>query len=380
MSKKALYISELADLGGGEQILLSWIAGLDRNKFQPSVLCACEGRLTEKLRNMGVPVTVFPFGRIGRLAGFLPYISLPGILRFFRLFLSMRPALVHSNCFNGFVFSALPAKVLGIPLIWSDHGWTSGGGLQGRLIDLFASKVAAVSGTVRAFLLSGGRIPPGKVETLYPGVDTLRFRKSAEAGKARAEFSIPPGVFVVGIAARLQEVKGHRLFLQAAADIRKKYPDTRFLMIGARLFDRLADEGYEAEVAGWVKEFGLGSSVIMAGYRNDMPELFSCMNAMVCSSRRESFCLAVAEALSCETPVVSTRCGGPEEIIEDGVSGLLVPPADPAALAAAVLRLLENGAEAAAMGRAGRARVKERFSPASAGRLYAIYDALAEKA
>lgn len=380
MGKKILYISELADLGGGEQILLSWLEGLDREKFQPEALCACEGPLTEKLRSMRVPVTVFEFGKIGRLAGFLPYVSLACILRFSRLLFSVRPALIHSNCFSGLVFSALPAKLLGIPVLWSDHGWTSGEGLQGRLIDILAAGVTTVSEAVRGFLLGGGAVSPGKVTTVYPGIDIMRFQKSGASGEARREFSVPAGAFVVGMAARLQEVKGHRLFLEAAAGIRAKYPETRFLIVGARLFGRSADEGYEAEVAGWIREFGLGHSVIMTGYREDMPRLFSCMDALVCASRRESFCLAVAEALSCETPVVATRCGGPEEIIEDGVSGLLVPPADPRAMAAAVLRLLENREEAAAMGRAGRARVKERFSPASAGRLYGIYDGLLERA
>lgn len=380
MGKKILYISELADLGGGEQILLSWLEGLDRGKFRPEALCACEGPLTQKLRSMGVPVTVFQFGKTGRLAGFLPYASFACILRFSRLIFSARPELIHSNCFSGLVFSALPAKLLGIPVLWSDHGWTSGEGLQGRLIDIFAAGVTTVSEAVRSFLLGGGAVSPGKVTTVYPGVDIARFQKSGSSVEARGEFSIPAGAFVVGMAARLQEVKGHRLFLQAAAGIRDKYPDTRFLIVGARLFGRSADEGYEAEVAGWIREFGLGASVIMTGYREDMPRLFSCMDALVCASRRESFCLAVAEALSCETPVVATRCGGPEEIIEDGVSGLLVPPADPRAMADAVLRLLENREEAAAMGRAGRARVIGRFSPASAGRLYGIYDGLLERA
>ena len=380
MEKKVLYISELVDLGGGEQILLSWVEGLDRNKFRPVLLCACEGPLPDKLRKMNVPVTVFPFGSIGRAAGFLPFISLPALLRFSRLLFSLRPELVHSNCFSGLVFSALPARVLGIPVLWSDHGWTSGGGLQGRLIGFFASGITAVSDTVRGFLLGGGSISPGKVEILYPGVDAERFQKSEGAGETRKSLSVPPGAFVVGMVARLQEVKGHRLFFQAAAEIRRKHPDARFLVVGARLFARSADDGYETAVAGWIREFGLENSVIMAGYREDMPALFSCMDVMVCASRRESFCLSVAEALACETPVVSTRCGGPEEIIEDGASGLLVPPADPAAMAAAVLRLLENRGEAAAMGRAGRARVKERFSPASvASRLDRIYGSLTEK-
>jgi glycosyltransferase involved in cell wall biosynthesis len=381
MGKIILYISELADMGGGEQILLSWIKGLDRKNFQPAVLCSCEGPLPEKLRAMGVPVTIFPFGGIGRLAGFLPFISLCGVLRFLKLFQSMRPVLIHSNCFSGLIFSALPARILGIPLLWSDHGWAYGGGMQGKFINSFTAGVTAVSETVRGFLLGGGSIAPGKVTVVYPGVDTVRFRKSGESIEVRKEFSIPPGAFTVGLVGRLQEVKGHRLFLQAAAEIKKKYPDARFLIIGARLFDRRADDGYEADLAAWIKEFGLEANVIMTGHREDMPKLFSCLDVMICASRRESFCLAAAEALSCETPLVSTKCGGPEEIIENGVSGLLVPPGNSQAMAAAALRLLENRAEAAAMGRAGRARVAERFSPASAsGRLRHIYGALLEKA
>lgn len=373
MPKKVLYISELADLGGGERSLISLITGLDRRDYAPHLLCAAEGALPETLRRAGVPVSIFPFGTAGRVLGVVPYVSPAGVARFHGLLRSLRPDLVHTNCFSGLLFSALPAELLGIPVVWSDHGWTSGAGLQGMLIDRFCSGIGAVSRPVRDFLLSGGRIPPGKVALLPPSVDGGYFGRAGSG--LRSEFGISPDAPLVGIVGRLQEVKGHRLFLQAAARIRARLPAARFLIVGARLFGRPGDEPYEAAVAGWIKEYGLEGKVVMAGFRGDMPAVYSALDVMVCASRRESFCLAVAEAMSCEVPVVSTRCGGPEEIIENGVSGVLVPPADPEALAKAVLDILADGRASGELGLRGRERVKRLYSPeAVSAALLGLYD------
>jgi glycosyltransferase involved in cell wall biosynthesis len=160
---------------------------------------------------------------------------------------------------------------------------------------------------------------------------------------------------VVGVVANIRGSKGHRYFLEAARRVLEEIPDTRFLIVG----DGVGFEDVRRQVA----ELRLDGVVIMTGFRRDIPEVMAALDVLALPSvRSEATSQVVAQALAVGTPVVATTVGGSPEVIRDGESGRLVPPADPDALAAAILDLLRDPARARAMARAGQALVSERYT------------------
>ncbi len=364
MDKKIriLYISELVEMGGGEKWLFSIIERLDKKRFLPILLCPKRGPLVFELEKRGVKVVIKPFGLAVKFFGFIPVISPLGIIRFFRVIVSEKIDLIHANCFSAFVFSALPAKILGVPLVWNVHGWTSGGGIQGALINFFAARVITVSSAVKKFIAQSGMISENKIDIISLGVDLERFKGLEEREEMRKKLGIPKGTPLIAIVGRLQAIKGHYYFLKAAELLKKEFPDAKFLIVGARLFGHKKDEGYPEQVERWIKETSFESDIISTGFRGDTLDIIASVDVLVMSSIRESFGLVLAEAMAAGTAVVSTSCAGPEDIVEDKVSGLLVPVKDYKALADAVIFLLNNPDKKEAMIEAAKNRVRQYFS------------------
>ena len=184
----------------------------------------------------------------------------------------------------------------------------------------------------------------------------------------RRELGVASGAPLVGTVGRLDWYKAQQYFIQAAKLIREAVPGARFLIAG----EGEKRAGLEAQAA----ELGLREDVIFAGHRRDIPEIMAAIDVFSLSSVSEGFGRAAVEAMACGKPVVATRVGGLAEIVEDGVTGRLVPPSDAAALAGAIIGLLKDRELASALGAAGRKRA-EIFSIArSAGKVQEVYDAV----
>jgi glycosyltransferase involved in cell wall biosynthesis len=372
---KVLYISQGVDLGGGEKGLFYFIERLNKERFEPLLLCPKSGPLARELQKIGVRSVISPFGVAKKILGFSPLISIFTVIRFFIIIKREKVGIIHSNCVSGLVFSVIPAKLLKIPLVWSVHGWSSGAGLQGVLINFLVSRVIAVSSAVKNFIGKPGKICPRKLVTLSLGVDLEKFRYLAKTGNIRQEFGINNDALVIGMVARLQEIKGHYYFLLAARQIKKEFPQARFMIVGAKLFSDSPEEGYPQDVKKWIKDFGLENETYRTGFRNDIPDILSALDILVLPSLRESFGLSLVEAMACGVPVVATRCQGPEDIIVDGVCGLLVPVKDATAISNAVSFLLRDKEKREAMALSARKRVEELFNLGLLTRkLESIYD------
>jgi glycosyltransferase involved in cell wall biosynthesis len=171
---------------------------------------------------------------------------------------------------------------------------------------------------------------------------------------------------VISIVGRLQAVKGHAIFLESARKVLTKRPDARFWIVG---------EGeLRKELEAIASNFGLTGAVSFLGYRNDAWNAMALSDIVVCASLYEAFPRAVLEALALERPVVATSVGGIPELVIDGETGMLVPAGDPDAMAAAVLRLLDDCQLARRLSAAGRKLVGQRYSAeAQASALAALY-------
>jgi len=180
---------------------------------------------------------------------------------------------------------------------------------------------------------------------------------------------IPPDAFLIGVVARLEPEKGHRYLLEAMPAIVNAVPNAWLLLAGeGSQTDALRAQASSLPLAA-------GQRVVIAGFQTDIEAVTQALDVAVLPSLREAQGLALLEAMAARRPVVASAVGGIPETIRDGMDGLLVPPADPAALAAAVIRLARDAELRDRLAASGRRRVEERFSvTASVRQVEAIYD------
>ena len=260
--------------------------------------------------------------------------------------------------------TAAAARAEGVPLVWQLVDGRSPAALRRALMPLVARQADALmfTGHAIARLHTDGILPGQPSFVFYPPVDTARFSPRPELrAEVRAELGIGAEVAVVGLVANLNPQKGIEDFVAAAAALRRSGPDCHFLVVGAGYSTH---QDYRRRIDELVNEYGLAKQITFAGARDDVERLYQAMDvAMLTSVRRsEGAPTTVLEAMACGLPVVATAVGSVRELVADGRTGLVVPPGRPDRLAGAVLRLLRDGAELAAMGAAGRARVERRFS------------------
>ncbi len=227
------------------------------------------------------------------------------------------------------------------------HGWVD------RALTRQAYRVVVLSHAVKTHMVTREGAPADKIEVIYQGFDfeTLA-ADDADRRRVRAELGLD-GSFVVGCVARLFKTKGHVYLLAAARQLAREVPNLKVLLLGG---------GDRAVIEQMVRDNELGDRVIFAGYRRDVPACMRAMDAVVHPSLTEAFCQTVIEALAAGAPLVVTDVAAASEVVTDGETGLLVPPADAAALAAAALRIYRDPALARRMADAGQRSVTVRFT------------------
>jgi glycosyltransferase involved in cell wall biosynthesis len=358
-------------VGGAEMGLLESLRQLDRQRFEPVVACLySRGAVADRIVELGIPVYDLQ----------MRWFSDPaGLLRLWRLLRRERPDVLHTHLFRANFWGRLLGRLAGLRAIVSTEHSISSGQIEGRKRSwliwaadrysaLCCDKVLAVSGDVQSCLLEN-RIPARKVELFYNAIDTEAFACGASRAEVREEFALGTAP-VAAILARLHPVKRHDLMLEAWALVLQQLPQARLLIVGAGVLE--GELRHRAEK--------LGDAVIFAGERSDTPAILAACDVAVLASEHEMFGRVLVEAMAAARPVVATKVGGIPEIVIDGVTGLLVPFGDAAALAAALLRLLTGRELAARMGEAGRQRARECFDIRRATRrLEEIYTELSEQ-
>ncbi|MGN7956477.1 glycosyltransferase family 4 protein [Agrobacterium tumefaciens] len=270
---------------------------------------------------------------------------------------------ICANSQKALFVCALAAKLSRRPLVWILHDIvtdpafsTTNRRASLAFARLFAKLVAVNSEeTGRAFIEAGGEA--NKVRIVYNGFDPARAKvyEPGTAARLRAELGFGPQP-LVGLFGRLSEWKGQHVFLEAIAAME----GVQAVIVGGALFGQ---EAYEARIREQASSLGLDGRVRFLGFRSDVPELMAAMDAVAHTSIvAEPFGRVVVEAMMCGRPVVATRGGGVTEIIRDGETGLLVPPGEPSALAAALGRVLSDPALAERLAQKGREDVSQRFS------------------
>ena len=362
-----LFITSYADLGGGETALVTLAQSLDPARYLPHLLVPREGQLSQRWQALGWPVHVTPW----RAASvyFVPalWARLPVTQHMTQIIREQQIQAVHAE-YHALPFALPAAERAGVPLLWTCMGWWFRPKLWQRGFFQRPAAAFAHSQAIKdGFLGRPPFMPPARMEVLYPGVDTARFRPDVDGIKVRFEANIPQDAPVVAMIARFQSVKGHEVFQAMAKQVALQVPQARFIVAGENTQTE-ADNTYKQDILRAAQADSLlHKRLVYLGFRPDVERVIAAADVVVCASHFEGYGVALVEAMACGKPVVSTSRGGPAETVADGETGYLVPPGDPAALASRVIELLRDADLRRRMGAAGRARVLRLFAAESNG-------------
>jgi len=214
-------------------------------------------------------------------------------------------------------------------------------------------RIVTISEGIREVLLAAG-LPPDKIVCVRSALDPTPYDLPDRRVGLRNEFGFPPDARVIGLIGQFIERKGHRFLLEALPAVRAAQPQIGVLFCGRGPL--------EAELRAEVRQRGLAEVVRFAGFREDIPQILAGLDVVVHPALREGLGIVLLQAMAARRPLVASAVGGIPEAVRDGENGLLVPPADPVALAEAVCRLLSDPERAARMGQRGREIVEQEFS------------------
>jgi glycosyltransferase involved in cell wall biosynthesis len=276
---------------------------------------------------------------------------------------------VHTYGFWANVFGIPAARVAGTPVVLGairdngDHITPAQRRVQ-RAVCRLADGIVVNAEAIRRRLTQEG-YDPRRISVVPNGIDLTPFGRPGPGGRLRRELGLPEDAPIVAVFARVAPVKGLEYFLQAASGVYERFPSARFLVVGetrALAYGVPVPSSYTHGLQAMAMALGLGDRVIFTGVREDVAELMEEVSVVVSPSLDEGLSNSVLEAMAARAPVVATRVGGTPEAVEDGVTGLLVPARDAAALARAIGTLLEDRELARRLGEAARERVTRRFS------------------
>jgi len=363
MTRRVIHYLDSEVYGGTEEAALQVLASLDLTRWEPTLLYhpgPGTTRLGERAAQLRIPTRVVP--RVERGA------RLAGVNRLRRLFRAERPAIVHAHLSWPFACK---------------HG----------VLAAWLARVPAILGTAQLFLPPDGSVQPRWVLRAYRRIiavsEEVRRRYAQELGIPDRRLCVVPNAirvppaqprrpdlrsilldgrpdYLVLTPARLHPQKGHTFLIAAAAEV----PGATFILAG----DGPLRHSLEAQA----REQGVAERCVFLGERDDVAQLLAAADLVVLPSLFEGLPVSILEAMAAERPVIATAIGGTDEAITTDVTGLLVPPRDPAALAAAIRRLQGDPALAQRLAAAARARVERSFSAdATAREIMRIYDEVA---
>lgn len=344
------------DVGGLEKVVISLLRNLDRDRVQPSLICLNgPGKLFKEL-DLPLEDTLVLRKRQRKLGPVsVDLASLFAVRRFLR---DREVALVHAHNAAPLIYAGLARHTLRPrpAMLYSEHNQIYSASESARkkfkLYVRLTDQIVAVSHDLERTLRQVK--VPRPVEVIHNGIDGARFSQ-LDGGRVRAELGAGATDFLVGTGVVLSEQKGIKYLIQAARSVLERAAALPALAHRKIRFVVAGDGPLRAELESAAAD--LGERFIFIGYRGDMPDFIAALDLYVLPSLWEGLPLALCEALAMGRPVVCTSVGGNPEVILDGENGFVVPPRDPAALAAAIL----NAAREPEQLRGFHAKNRQRF-------------------
>lgn len=371
---RALFVSHDSSLYGAQQSLLGLLSRIDPQVIRSYVVTPYVGDLGRELEKLGIPVHVLPVphwvasttntstGRLG-LCREVAVGLRSRVNALVNLIRENSIDIVYTNtvaCIDG----ALAARAAGLPHIWHLRERIAGNRdlksalpawLTNRIVAALSTRIITNSRSLRNHY--AGVATPEKISVVHNGIDLEAFSPGRPRQPGlREELSLQPGTRLVAMVASVTPRKGHILFAEAAALVRHANRNVAFVAVGG------GHHEYVRMIKSRVERLGINDSFHFLDWRSDIPGILRASDVLVVASDQEPFGRTVVEAMAAGLPVIATRSGGPEEIIVDGETGLLVPLNDPRAMADAIGTVLGDLDKARTMGQAGRRRAEACFS------------------
>ena len=336
--------------GGAQEHVYNLVTRLDRERYDVSVLALSGGPGVRRLEKTGIPVCV-----LDEMSDDEATEAVAAHLA------AVEADVVHNHMYRAEVIGTQAAWALAAagrrrPLVVGTvHSSRVRADADRDLLRRLTPRMdhlIAVSRAIVRKIEDEGRVG-APISLIYNGVDLARYAEQEVCCTLHREYSIPEGSPIVGVVARLEPEKGHPTLLDAWPAVLETVPNAHLLIVG----EGSEREALEQRALG----LGISKSVTFTGRRDDVPSVTAALDVAVLPSYREAQGLSILEAMALSRPVVASAVGGIPEMIEHGRTGLLVPPRDPGALAASIVRLLTDHPYADTLARAGHDLVYERF-------------------
>lgn len=346
-----LHLIDTTGPGGAETVFTNLLKELEQTQFRNIVVLRGEGWVADSVRNLGItPHIIDSKGSFN-----LGYIK---ALR--RLIRSEKADLIHSHLLGSNVYGALLALICRKPMIATFHGAVDVASEERFLRSKFfligrgASIIVCVSKRLQQEMAERSPLPTQKLKLIYNGVDPEVF-DGAPASGLKEELGLPQDATLVISIGNIRPAKGYEYLVEAAITMAEMNPKVHFVVVGhqkEKLFKKLMDQVAQAPTQ---------PNIHWLGFRPDVANILRQADIFVLPSVSEGFSISTVEAMMAGVPVIATRSGGPEEIIQNGVSGLLVPAKDPGAIIEAIQNMMDQSTRKGVIDEARRT-AKERFS------------------
>jgi len=340
---------------GAEEIILTLAESLDRTKFNPLVVAFKEEGdeippLVTMANERQIPTEVIA------LKGRFDFHS---ITKLRRLVLKNKIDIVHSHEYKSDVIAFIATRFISAKLIATTHGWIAIN-LKVKFYEFldsqvlrFFDKIIAVSNIMRQELLKS-RISPSKIAVIENALDFSAFQVSGSRANLIKELGLSPNAFIIGAVGRLSLERGYIYLLKAAKKVIESFPSVVFLLVG----DGYLKDSLIAET----ERLGIKDKIYFLGFRNDIHNIISVMDIFISSSLKESFGLALVEAMAAGKAVVATKVGIALDIIKEGETGILIEPKNREAIYKAIARLLTDEKLRDKIAASAKNLIVERFS------------------
>lgn len=343
-SNNVMQIVQSLECGGLEKMVISLAERLNKKSSCASICCLDKtGELAQEAEYKNIKVIAVRKK---------PGIDLPLVIKLAGIFRREKINVVHTHNLGPLFYGTLAARLSRVPVVINTrHGREAKVSL--KLLWAMNDNIVAISHDARRRLLKFNRINEERIKVIYNGIDIKKFSEINSAQNKKI-FNFDSSALVIGTIARLAPEKDQFTLIDAFSEVSQKLDNTRLIIVG--------DGTLRKELESYCRKRNLANKILFLGFRQDIPKILSIFDVFVLSSITEGISLTLLEAMAASRPIVATNVGGNPEIIDNGVTGFLVPPKSPDRMAEAIIKILSDKELAGKMKLAGYKRVKEKFS------------------
>ena len=358
---KILHLITNLPVGGAQDNTLITVERLDRSKFDVTLMCAPEGKWVQRARQLSDVNLIFVEELRREIHLFYDVTAFFRIYRFIR---RGRYAIVHTHSSKPGFLGRLAARLAGVPvIIHTIHGFPFHDFMPAS-VRKFYIWIERQLARVTDYLVTVSRLnlekavqlhiaKRDKLVNVYSGIDFEKFDVEVDVPRKCHELGLRPGDKIVGMVGRLSEQKAPWNLIQAIPQVLRHHPGTLFVFVG--------DGELKDNMQALAKDLNVSAHTLFLGFRDDVAEVMQTLDVYVLPSQWEGLGRSLTEAMYLERPVVATAVEGVPELVENGKTGILVPPNQPQALAHAIAELLSDPQKSRQLGEAARRKVEGSF-------------------